>query len=161
MKRYRQILTAALLLSTALLITNPAAAVSYPYEFHTDARMQHRSLGPVENAYGYMNIVTDDQGHGVINVMFSNASLLEVALFNARVRFLSAAGELLTEEHFDCWIDAAGYREPIECKITKPLALSGFDTVEVDFYLSDVPDVTAEVTMYQTHAASYLEFPAQ
>ena len=147
MKNHALILTAALLLPLAP-ISSPASAVSHPYEFHADARMRYENLGPIENAYGYLNIVTDQSGNGVINVMFSNASRLNVAMFNARVKFISASGTVIREEKFDCWIDAAGYREATECKVTKPLGLGGFESVEVDFYLSDVPQINAAAVIY-------------
>ena len=68
----------------------PSHAASLPFEFHADAVMTHERYGPVEDAYGYMNVITDGNGKGTINVMFSNASALERAQFNARVRFLGA-----------------------------------------------------------------------
>ncbi len=133
--------TAGFLLS--LLFSVPLAAASHPFEFHADARMQHEIHGPIEQAYGYMNVVTDSQGNGTINVMFSNGSGLDLAQFNAQVRFLDADGIVLGEEHFDCWLDAAGLREAIECKITKPLSLVDFDAIEVDFYLSELAEIDA------------------
>lgn len=133
-------LGAFLLLSAAVL---PAGAASQPFEYHADARMQHARLGPVEQAYGYMHVVTDASGNGSINVMFFNGSGLDLPLFNAHVRFLGAGGRLVGEEHFDCWLDAEGLDEAIECKVTKPLSLSDFESIEVDFYLSDVDDISA------------------
>ena len=98
-----------------------------------------KSHGPVDNAYGYMYIETDVNGDGVITVMFSNASEVDLARFNARVKFLDESGAVVGEEYFDCWIDAEGYREAIECKLSRPLTHSGFESIEVDFYLTDVP----------------------
>jgi len=141
-------LVAAALLPLALLISIPAAAASHPFEFHADASMQHEQYGPIEQAYGYMNVVTDDNGNGTINVMFSNGSGLDLAQFNARVKFLDTAGAIVKEEYFDCWMDAEGLREAIECKVTKPLSLSNFDSVEVDFYLSEIDELNATAAVY-------------
>lgn len=129
-----------LLLCTAAL---PAGAASKTFEFHADSRMQHARHGPVEQAYGYMNVITDASGNGSINVMFFNGSGLDLPQFNADVRFLGAGGKLIGEEHFDCWLDAEGLDEAIECKVTRPLSRSDFESIEVDFYLSDVDEVSA------------------
>ncbi len=141
-------LVAAILLPLALLGSKAAGAAPHPFEFHTDARMQHALYGPIERAYGYMNVVTDEKGNGTINVMFSNGSGLDLAQFNARVKFLDTAGAIIREEYFDCWMDAEGLQEAIECKVTKPLSLSNFDAVEVDFYLSEIDELNAAAIVY-------------
>ena len=129
-----------LLISVFSFVCNQAYAVSHPYEFHADAKMQMQSHGPVDNAYGYMFIETDIDGNGSITVMFSNASEVDFARFNARVKFLDTAGALIGEEYFDCWIDREDVNEAIECRLTRPLSHSSFDSVQVDFYLSDIVD---------------------
>lgn len=141
-------LLAAALLPLSLLFSLTAGAASHPFEFHADARMQHALHGPVEQAYGYMNVITDDKGNGSITVMFSNGSGLDLAQFNARVKFLDSAGAIIKEEYFDCWMDAEGLREALECKVTKPLSLSSFDSVEVDFYLSDIDELNTTAAVY-------------
>ena len=142
------ITAAALCFLTTLAEAPQAAAAAQPFEFHADGTMIHKRLGPVEKAYGYMTVVTDGDGAGTINVMFSNGSKLERAQFNARVKFLGAGGKLLQEKHFDCWIDAEGLREPGECKVSRPLTVRNFDKVEVDFYLTDIPEYSAALVTY-------------
>ena len=148
MNKHSLLIAAALSMPISILAANDGHAATHPFEFHADAMMVHERLGPVENAYGYMNVITDGSGKGTINVMFSNASDLERAQFNARVRFLNAGGSVLQEEHFDCWIDAQGLREAGECKVSQPLTVTGFDKVEVDFYLTDVPEISAALAAY-------------
>lgn len=128
------------LVPLCLLVSRQAFAVSHPYDFHADAKMVLQNIGPVEKAYGYMNVVTDTSGNGIINVMFSNGSQLNWARFNARVKFLNAAGEVVKEEYFDHRIAAAGNEGAIERKVTKSLIVPDFDSIKVDFYLSDLPD---------------------
>ena len=134
------VLIAGMLLAIASFISNSAFAVSHPYDFHVDAKMVHKNHGPVENAYGYMNIITNDNGSGTINVMFSNGSRLNLARFNARVKFLNASGSVIKEEHFGHRISAASFTGAVERKVSKPLTVSNFDSIQVDFYLSDIPD---------------------
>jgi hypothetical protein len=125
------------LLPLSLLAPRQALAVAHPYDFHADARMVHQIFGPVEKAYGYMNVVTDTDGKGIINVMFSNGSQLNWTRFNARVKFLDAAGAVIKEEYFDHRIAAAGNEGAVERKVSKPLSVSNFDSIQVDFYLTD------------------------
>ena len=70
--------------------------------------------------------------------MFSNGNSRHSALFNARVKFLDAAGAVIREEYFNHWLGAAEYDEAIEGKVTKPLPLADFESIQVDFYLSDI-----------------------
>lgn len=128
-----------LLISACSFVFNQAHALAHPWEFQADARMQLPDYGPVADAYGLLYLETDASGNGNITVMFSNASEVGLARFNARVKFLGTQGVLLGEEYFDCLIDSAGFREAIECKLSRPLAHRGFDSIEVDFYLSDLP----------------------
>ena len=58
----------ALLLPLSILAWGQAAAGSQAFEFHADARMEHATRGPVENAYGYMYALTDKKGHGAVKV---------------------------------------------------------------------------------------------
>jgi hypothetical protein len=125
------------LVPLSLLGSRQAFAATHPYDFHADARMVHQDLGPVEKAYGYMNVVTDTDGSGIINVMFSNGSQLDWARFNARVKFLDATGVVIKEENFDHRIAAAGNEGANERKVSKALNLSDFDSIQVDFYLTD------------------------
>ena len=142
------ITAAALSIPITLISASPSHAASHPFEFHADAVMTHERFGPIEDAYGYMNVITDGNGKGTINVMFSNGSALDRAQFNARVRFLNAGGRVVQEEVFDCWIDAEGLREAGECKVSQPLSVIGFDTVEVDFYLTDIPELSAALAVF-------------
>ena len=134
------ILFVGILLAFAVFVSKPASAVSHPYDFHVNAKMVHQSYGPVENAYGYMNVITNDRGSGIINVMFSNGSALDLARFNARVLFLNASGSVIKEEHFGHRISAADQSGAVERKVSKPLSVSNFDSIKVDFYLTDIPE---------------------
>lgn len=148
MRKNLLLAAASLWIPVALASPSKSSAAPQPFEFHADATMVHEHIGPVENAYGYMNVITDGKGTGTINVMFSNGSDLDRAQFNARVKFLNDRGTVLREEHFDCWIDAEGLREAGECKVSQPLTLRGFDSVEVDFYLTDIPEQSAALAVY-------------
>jgi hypothetical protein len=133
---------AMLLLPLVILTCGQAVASKANFEYHADARMQHASQGAVNDAYGYVYVVTDKKGHGVIRVMFSNGTALDHAQFNARVKFLDADGLLVREEHFERRIEAAGFHGAAERSFSKLVDLSEFASVRVDFYLSDIPVAT-------------------
>ncbi len=128
------------LVTISLITTNLAYAATNQVDFHTDAKLLKTSHGPVDKAYGYMNVVTDNDGDGFISVMFSNGSQIDWARFNADVKFLNAAGLVIMQEHFARRIKAANQEGAIEHKLVKPLKISSFDSIEVDFYMSDLPD---------------------
>lgn len=138
-------LTLAMPVLLALLASQPASAVGYPFEFSTDAKMTYRSEAAIEKAYGLMTVVTDQKGNGTINVMFSNGSRSTSARFNARVKFLDQSGAVIREEYFDHWLAAAEFDEAIEGKVTKAMTSADFESIQVDFYLSNVsgPDKAA------------------
>lgn len=136
-------LTVALSMLMSLFASQPATAVGHPYEFAIDSKMAHHGKGTVTKTYGYMTLVTDRDGNGTIDVMFSNGNGTHSARFNARVKFLDAAGAVIREEYFDHWLAAAEFDEAIEGKVTKPLPLSDFESVQVDFFLSDISDSNA------------------
>jgi hypothetical protein len=150
------------LVPLSLLGSRQALAVSHPYDFHADAKMVHQNTGPVEKAYGYMNVTTDTSGNGIINVMFSNGSRLDRARFNARVKFLNAAGELVKEEYFDHRVAAAGNDGATERKVTRPLTVPDFASIQVDFYLSDLPEsaATAATSTDNLRASNSIDYPA-
>ena len=129
---------AEILVPFFLLVSQQVGAVAHPYEFHADAKMKIAQQGPVDRAYGYINVITDPNGDGEINVMFSNASRVNEAEFNAQVKFLNQSGAVIKEESFNCWIDSTGFDEPIECKISKPVTLTDFESIKVDFFLTDI-----------------------
>ena len=127
-------------LALVLMMVLPSAharVVIHPFEFHADAKMGYWEQGPLDHAYGYMNLLTDEEGRGLINVMFSNAGHLDNAVFNARVRFLDTRGLVIRQERFNCRMDSTGVEGPAECLVSKPLATTDFQSIEVDFYLSE------------------------
>ncbi|MCP4874098.1 MAG: hypothetical protein GY896_01315 [Gammaproteobacteria bacterium] len=140
MKNYGLKFIVALLFSLPVFASNLAQATPLAYEYHVDASMAHKSRGPVEKAYGYLNVVAVTDGKVIVNVMFSNGNQSKWARFNARVKFLSASGRTIKEENFERWIAAAGLDGASEQRISKALTISNFKSIEVDFYLSDVPD---------------------
>ena len=142
MDNLRYKINALVLLPLLLLTCGLAAAGNSNFEYHADSRMQHATRGAINDAYGYVYVVTDKKGHGVIRVMFSNGTSLDHAQFNARVKFLGADGSLIREEHFERRIEAAGYHGAAERSLTKLVNLSEFASVRVDFYLSDVSITT-------------------
>ena len=139
-------LTVALPILLALLASQPASAVGHPYEFSADARMTYENVAPVGKTYGYVTVVTDKNGYGTINVMFSNGNRFNSARFNARVKFLDASGAVISEEYFDHWLAATEFEEATEGKVTKTLILSSFDSIQVDFYLTDISSSDTAVT---------------
>ena len=132
----------SLLLSLLVLACGQAAAGNPNYEYHLNASMQHASAGSVKDAYGYVYVVTDKKGHGVIRVMFSNGMPQDYVRFNARVKFLDADGALVREEYFERRIEAAGFDGAAERSLSKLVDLSEFAEVKVDFFLSDIPLAT-------------------
>ena len=131
-------LALALPVLLSLFTAHPASAAGHPYEFSADARMAHQDLTPLQKAYGFMTVVTDENGDGIINVMFSNGSRSTSARFNARVKFLDDSGAVIREEYFDHWLAAAEFDEAIEGKVTKAMTSADFESIQVDFYLSDI-----------------------
>ena len=122
----------------ALLASQPASAIGYPFEFSTDAKMTYGSETAIDKAYGFMTVVTDQHGDGTINVMFSNGNRSTSARFNARVKFLDDSGVVVREEYFDHWLAAAEFDEAIEGKVTKTMTSADFESIQVDFYLSNI-----------------------
>ena len=131
-------LTLAMPVLMAFLASQPAYAVGYPFEFSTDAKMTYGSGTAIDKAYGFMTVVTDQHGDGTINVMFSNGSRSTSARFNARVKFLDNSGVVIREEYFDHWLAAAEFDEAIEGKVTKTMTSADFESIQVDFYLSNI-----------------------
>jgi len=131
-------LKAALPLLLSLFASQPASEVGHPYEFAVDARMATHDSDTVTKTYGYMTLVTDREGNGSIDVMFSNGNRAHSARFNARVKFLDTDGTVIREEYFDHWLAAADFDGAIEGKVTKHLPLSDFESIQVDFFLSDI-----------------------
>jgi hypothetical protein len=140
MSEYILYLTTVILITLSAFVLNPAQAASDTSEFHEFARMFHQSHGRIDETYGYVYVTTDKIGAGTISVMFSNGSRLDGAKFNARVKFLDTSGAVMKEEYFNQRIAAADLQGAAEGKVSKPFRLSGFDSIEVDFYLSDIPE---------------------
>ena len=137
--------TAILTVLFSLLASRPLLAAGHPYEFVADARMNNNGDAPIEKAYGFMTVSTDQTGGGTIDVMFSNGNSSYSARFNARVKFLDTDGTVIREEYFDHWLAAAEFGGAIEGKVTKHLPRSDFESIHVDFFLSDIsgPDTAA------------------
>ena len=140
MNEYLLVIIATLLSIGSMLFSNMAHAAPKPFEFHADAKMAHATHGQVDKTYGYLYIEGDETGRGTINVMFSNGNEKNWARFNARVQFLNRAGKVIKEERFESWLDAADYNDAVERRVSKPLRISDFDSIQVDFYLSDISD---------------------
>ena len=111
-----------------------AAEVS---EFHADARMRHAQHGDFDNAYGYLYALVDGKGRAAVNVMFSNGDRSRSAQFNARVRFVDSDGKVVEEQHFSGRLTAASEEGAAERRLLRVIELQGFDSIEVDFYLTD------------------------
>lgn len=142
-----------LLIPVLLLACGQARAVNPTYEYHADARMRQVSGELVDHAYGYAYVVTDKKGHGVIRVMFSNGSPLHGARFNAHLSFVDADGVVIREEHFDRHIEAADAGGAQERSVSKLVKLADFASVQVDFFVSDIPG-SADAGDYVTAAYS-------
>jgi hypothetical protein len=103
--------------------------------------MQDQAGVLVKDAYGYVYVATDKKGHGVIRVMFSNGTRLDNARFNAQVSFLDADGGLVRKESFSHRIQAAGTDGAAERRLSKLVDLTEFASLQVRFFLSDIPTV--------------------
>ena len=130
------LVTCAILL---LAYSHAGVADNRTFEYHHDAVMQLQSGDQVRGARGYVYVATDKKGHGVIQVMFSNATRLDNARFNAQVRFYNSDGSLLREEWFSRRIAAADSDGASEDRLSKLIELDEFDTLRVNLYLSDIP----------------------
>ena len=140
MSEYTLYMATVLMITVSAFVLHPAQAASRTTEFHEFARMAHESFGRIDETYGYVYVTTDAGGAGTISVMFSNGSRLNWAKFNARVKFLDTSGAVIKEEYFNQRIAAADLQGAAEGKISKPLTFSNFDSIQVDFYLSDIPE---------------------
>ena len=129
-----------LLMLIALTGLSLVSLASSAEEFHYSASMKYDDNGPVANTHGNLRVISDWSGYGLIDVMFSNDNPAIHALFNAQVRLLDASGHVVNQTHFNCWVGDPNDDAASECKVSKPLRPVLFDSVEVDFYLSDVPD---------------------
>jgi len=149
MSEYTLYMTTALMITVSVFVLHPAQAASRTTEFHEFASMAHESLGRIDETYGYVYVTTDAGGAGTISVMFSNGSRLNGAKFNARVKFLDTSGAVIKEEYFNQRIAAADFQGAAEGKVSKPLTISNFDSIQVDFYLSDIPESSVSKSSLQ------------
>lgn len=125
-------------------------AVEHPVDIHHHAKMVYEDFGPVDDTYGYLSIVTNEEGKGMINVMFSNGRKTDWVKFNARVKFLDEFGTVIKETNVHRWVGSAGSEGAAERKVTTPLKVSEFDAIEVEFYLTDTQDTLATMPVYQS-----------
>ena len=163
MSRRKNNLNLVLPLLLSLFASQPASAYGHTYDFAVDARMAIYDKEAVTKTYGLMTLVTDGEGNGTIDVMFSNGNSAYSARFNARVKFLDTDGTVIREEYFDHWLAAAEFDGAIEGKVTKHLPLSDFESIEVDFFLSDIsgPDAapaSAKPEVMEVKARHYSGF---
>ena len=130
-----------LIFCTAILMAccRAGLADSQTFEYHHDAVMQLQTGDSIHGAHGYVYVATDKRGHGVIQVMFSNATRLDNARFNAQVRFFDAEGGLIREEWFSQHIAAADTEGAAEDRLSRLVALDDFATLKINLYLSDIP----------------------
>ena len=138
MNRFKTLLTAALLFP--MVVASLPAMAAAAEEFHTSANMRYGGQFAIPETHGYVRVISDASGNGMIDVMFFNGNPEVQALFNASVRFIDASGRLVVETHFNCRVGEVSPDGAGECKVSKPLNKTLFDSVEVDFYLSDLPD---------------------
>jgi hypothetical protein len=136
-------MTATITAALVVLAGGTAAASNATYEYHADAPMRHSGGANIDKAYGYAYVITDMKGHGVIRVMFSNGSPLHRARFNARVAFLDADGGVIREELLQHRLAAADAQGASERSVSKLVRLNEFASVEVDFFVSDIPEPAA------------------
>ena len=128
-----------LLILLPLIGLGPAYAAPPLEEHHVDARMQYLDRGAIASTYGYLRVFKDQSGNALIETMFANGNPAIDALFNAGIRLLDASGRVLHRVELKCPLSAGDVDEATECKVSKSLRHIAFDTVEVDFYLSDMP----------------------
>ncbi len=140
MTKYGLNIINTLLIVGLALVFNPAYGETHRYTFYAISKMLDQHQKPVDQAYGLISIVSDDNGKGRINVMFSNGSKIDWAKFNARVKFINASGSVLKNEHIYRWLDAANEDGASERKVSKLLSVNEFTSVEVEFYLTDIPE---------------------
>lgn len=124
-------------------------AVDHPVDIHRHAKMAYEDFGPVDKTYGYLNIVTNENGKGKITVMFSNGRQTDWVKFNARVTFLDASGAIIKEANLHRWVGSAGSEGAAERKVTKPFYVPKFDRVEVAFYMTETQNLVATIPTYQ------------
>lgn len=125
-------------------------AVEHPVDIHHQANMEYEGFGPVDKTYGYVNIVSNEDGKGFINVMFSNGRQTDWVKFNARVTFLDVSGAVIEETILHRWLGSAGSQGAAERKVTKPLKVADFDAITVDFYLSETQKTVVTMPDYRT-----------
>lgn len=124
-------------------------AVDHSVDIHHHAKMVYEDFGPVDKTYGYLNIVSDESGKGIINVMFSNGRQTDWVKFNARVTFLDASDAVVKEANLHRWIGSAGPEGAAERKVTKAFYAPNFETVEVEFYLTETQKLVVTTPSYQ------------
>ncbi len=133
-----------LLISGFLILLNPAYSDSTTFDFQANAKMIHKHHGPVDNAYGLVQVNIDHTGNGRLDVLFSNGSGIDWVKFNANVKFIDAAGAVIGEEHVYRWLSSAGADGADERRVTRKIVLNRVDSVEVEFYLTDLIETTAD-----------------
>jgi hypothetical protein len=134
-------------------LSSSSWAVEHPIDIHHHTKMIFVGFGPVDKTYGYLNIVTNEEGKGMINVMFSNGRQTDWVKFNARVSFLDESGAVIKETNVYRWVGSAGTKGAAETKVTTPLKVSEFDAIEVEFYLTETQDTVETLPAYKRELA--------
>ena len=142
-----------ILAATLISITGVSWAFEHPVDIHHHGKMVFEDFGPVNKTYGYLNIVTNEEGKGMINVMFSNGRQTDWVKLNARVKFLDESGAVITESNIHRWMESAGPEGAAEQKVTTPLKVAEFDAIEVEFYLTETENTVSTMPAYQSELA--------
>ena len=140
-----------ILLGTLISISGSSLswAVDHPVDIHRHAKMAYLDFGPVDKTYGYLNIVTNQNGKGMINVMFSNGRQTDWVKFNARVTFFDESGVIIKEANLHRWVGSASSEGAAERKVSKPFNAPSFDKVEVEFYMTETQKLVATIPSYK------------
>lgn len=142
MKTGRLQRTVFVIISALWVLSNPAYGDSHSFDFQANAKMMHKHHGPVDKAYGLVNVNLDSTGKGRLEVLFSNGSRIDWVKFNARVKYLNDAGLVIREDYVYRWLESADTEGADERRVTRSIVLNHVKSVEVDFYLSDMIENT-------------------